>query len=91
MHIDIHGKINRKDNYDLDLGVACMFKRFARDQEFCEQMSNALVQMLGNVIASLTLNKMRAIVNPDPYLDGNWGGDLATLNEQATILGIPSI
>ncbi len=24
-HIDIHGKMDRKDNYDLDLGVQCLY------------------------------------------------------------------
>jgi hypothetical protein len=27
-HIDIHGKNNRKDNYELDLGMDCLFKHF---------------------------------------------------------------
>ena len=28
MHIDIHGKMDRKDNYELDLGIQCLWKHF---------------------------------------------------------------
>lgn len=35
---------------------------------------------------------MKATTNKDPYLNGNWGNvDIATMTEQAVVLGIPSI
>lgn len=34
LHVDIHGKMDRKDSYELDLGVACMYKHWDKDLEF---------------------------------------------------------
>jgi len=28
LHVDIHGKMDRKDSYELDLGVSCMYKHW---------------------------------------------------------------
>lgn len=32
----------------------------------------------------------KARCEPDPYLNGNWGGELRTMTEQAIELGVPS-
>ena len=34
MHVDIHGKMDRKDSYELDLGVSCMYKHWDKDLDF---------------------------------------------------------
>jgi hypothetical protein len=37
------------------------------------------------------MNGYTAKLNAAPYLSGNWGGNIYTMNEQACMLSVPSI
>ncbi len=97
MHVDIHGKMDRKDSYELDLGVACLYKHWANSSTidecdfltgFVECLTKGFNQCLKNIPK---WKEYKAVCNNDPYLNGNWGGELRTMTEQAIMMGIPSI
>ena len=86
--------MDRKDCYELDLGIACLFKHWEEygEQDFLVSFTRELKEGFNRVLATIPRYKdFRAVCNEDPYLNGNWGGDLKTMNEQAVMLGIPSI
>ena len=92
MHVDIHGKMDRKDSYELDLGVACMYKHWDKDLEFQQMFVAKLTEGFNRVLAPLPKWKeYKAKCNNEPYLNGNWGSEIRTMTEQAIELGVPSI
>ncbi len=94
MHVDIHGKVNRKTNFDLDLGIECLIVKWEQiDPEFCVNFNKVLTE---NFNKALTLAKpykgFKPVCNNEPYLNGYWGCEnLYTMTEQAIDLGIPSM
>jgi hypothetical protein len=94
MHVDIHGKMDRKDNYELDLGISCLYKHWEghEEREFLNAFNQRLTDGFNKILQSIPKYKeYKAICNNDPYLNGNWGGELVTMTEQAAELGIPTI
>ena len=93
MHIDIHGKFNRLDDYDLDLGIESLNVKWGQiDPDFCISFSKVLTD---NFNKALSLTKkykgFDPICNNQPNLHGYWGCEnLYTMTEQAIDLGIPS-
>lgn len=87
--------MDREDNYELDLGISCLHKHFERYEggiEFSIRLCEHLTKGFNKALEMLPKYKTyKAITNNDPYLDGNWGGSLRTMTEQACELGIPSI
>lgn len=83
LHVDIHGKMDRKDSYDLDLGVACLHKHWLHEEpEFVNAFIGRLTSGFNKVLASIPKYKeYKAVCNNDPDLHGNWGGDLRTMTE----------
>ena len=57
-------------------------------QAFATRLKAEFNKILKNIPKHLTFT---AVCNDEPYLNGNWGGDLYTMNEQAVMMGIPSI
>jgi hypothetical protein len=93
MHIDIHGKMDRKDTYELDLGVQPFYKHFSPhgEQDFIDAFVGSLTEGFDRALAPLEKYKsFKASCQNDPVLHGLWGGDLRTMTEQACELGIPS-
>ena len=93
-HVDIHGKMDRKDNYELDLGVICMYHHWTEpaDMRFAMAITERLTEGFNKVLATIPKYKeYKAICNNDPVLHGLWGRDLRTMTEQAAELRIPTI
>lgn len=93
-HVDIHGKMDRKDCYDLDLGIDCLIKHWEGlgEQEFLIAFVETLTSGFNKIFANIPKYKnFQAVCNKDCYLNGDWGCEIKTMNEQAVILGIPSI
>jgi hypothetical protein len=94
-HIDVHGKLDTKKDYDLDLGISCMHNHWWSDyqeRDFIVAFENYLVNGFNKVLKDQSYKGFKAKCNKEPYLNGNWGDvDIATMNEQAIVLGIPSI
>ncbi len=85
VHIDIHGKMDRKDTYELDLGVKSLEIHFGGLGEagFVKEFVRALTEGFNRVLKPLTKYKeYQASCQPDPILNGYWGrGDLRTMTE----------
>ena len=93
MHVDIHGKKDRKEDYDLDLGVQCLHKHWLKYEEndFLQAFVAKLTSGFNTVLNNIPKHKdYGAVCNNDPILSGNWGGELMTMTEQAVLMGIPS-
>lgn len=93
-HIDVHGKLDRKDSYELDLGVSCLLKHWDQygESDFLVAFINNLKTGFDKILKDIPKYKgFTSVCNEDPYLNGNWGCEIKTMNEQAVILGIPSI
>jgi hypothetical protein len=85
-HIDVHGKMDRADNFDLDLGVTCLYKHWINESYQEQDFIHALIRNLeigfNHVLKNISHKGHTAKVNKDPYLNGNWGDvDIATMTE----------
>ena len=86
--------MDRKDNYELDLGVVCMYKHWTEpaDMRFAMAITERLTEGFNKALAGIPKYKdYKAICNNDPILHGNWGGELRTMTEQAAEMRIPTI
>jgi hypothetical protein len=97
LHVDIHGKMDRKENYDLDLGISCMYKNFISKRGpydeivFVNTFVEALTLAFNKALGPIPKHRdYKAVCNSDPYLNGNWGLTLKTMTDQASDMGIPS-
>lgn len=92
MHIDIHGKVDRKKNFNLDLGLVSMDVHWGSSEskfisEFCSGLTKGFdkaLKLCGQ------MNGYDARCENNPALHGYWGGGIYTMTEQAIRLGIPS-
>ena len=94
LHIDIHGKINRQGNFDLDVGLASMDYFFPPERILL--LRDALERELSVAIRAcpVELKGMPATVNMNPYLSGLWGvydGAPHTMTTQAVLQGVHSL
>jgi hypothetical protein len=96
LHIDLHGKINRKDNFDLDVGMDSFIEFLGKQQP---QISSKMFQSCReNFLEAMKkcptqLHGFSAGVESQPYLSGLWGcgeSDPYTMTTQAVLLGLPS-
>ena len=85
--------MDRKDNYELDLGVECLRVHWGdKDPTFVTRLVEHLTAGFNKAMASLPKYKeYKAKTNNDCWLNGYWGDPLRTMTEQAIELGIPSI
>eukprot|EP00002_Diphylleia_rotans_P001219 TRINITY_DN10684_c0_g1_i1.p1 TRINITY_DN10684_c0_g1~~TRINITY_DN10684_c0_g1_i1.p1 ORF type:complete len:521 (-),score=88.29 TRINITY_DN10684_c0_g1_i1:234-1796(-) len=94
MHVDIHGKMDRKDNLDLDLGMEPMNALWPQQDFVCEMrdsLANGFLQVLKDVRRATADDPRTFGVELDPDLCGFWGFDsFHTMTHQAVLLGIPS-
>lgn len=91
LHIDVHGKKDRKNNMDIDAGFRAMETRWP-DKKFVEEFKEETHQAFTQVFNDPSYEKrgMQYAINVDPLLCGDWGGDLYTMTCQSVCLGVPS-
>lgn len=93
LHIDMHGKKNRKTNMDLDVGFKAMETHW-KDQSFAKWLKNetecVFTTMFSDPKYVYEKNNMRFTVNVNPSLCGDWGGDLYTMTCQSVVMGTPA-
>nr|XP_022318099.1 uncharacterized protein LOC111121223 [Crassostrea virginica]XP_022318100.1 uncharacterized protein LOC111121223 [Crassostrea virginica]XP_022318101.1 uncharacterized protein LOC111121223 [Crassostrea virginica] len=93
LHIDMHGKKNRKTNMDLDVGFKAMETHW-KDQSFVKWLKNETECVFTNMFSDpkyiYEKNNMRFTVNVNPSLCGDWGGDLYTMTCQSVVMGTPA-
>lgn len=85
LHIDVHGKRDRKTNWDIDVGTAALQFEW-RDALLPIALRDTLCNELENALAGT-----KYTVNREPELDGMWGGDCYTMAHQSVCLGTPAI
>ncbi|KAK3090184.1 hypothetical protein FSP39_009835 [Pinctada imbricata] len=90
MHVDVHGKKNRKTNMDLDIGFKALENHWP-EQSFVKWLKSEAETQFEKTFNSpkCEKNDMRFTVNIDPSLCGDWGGDLFTMACQSVTSGIP--
>ncbi len=92
LHIDIHGKVNRKGNRNIDMGIKPMVKRWD-DQTLVKSMKASMKSKLDAVFSEVKVDGMRPeCINELEKLTGFWlKPDLFTLSHQSVeILNIPA-
>mmetsp|Transcript_15940 Transcript_15940/g.24827 ORF Transcript_15940/g.24827 Transcript_15940/m.24827 type:complete len:252 (+) Transcript_15940:357-1112(+) len=104
-HVDIHGKMDRKDNLDLDIGMGPMencwaLKGDAEGQAEVEALKEHLASGMREAFRGALKGKqfqvhgkqMQMTVEEDPYLNAYWGGStFETISHQSVNLRIPAI
>jgi len=78
-HIDIHGKKNRKNNADLDLGTMPMEENFW-DKELWFNLTEELKKGFDKAFKGIKIRKFKPKCECNPSLHGLWGGDLHTIS-----------
>jgi hypothetical protein len=82
MHVDIHGKYDRKNSYELDLGIACMHAHWEnKEHDFVSEFDLFLTKGFNSALKGLEFKEFEATCNNAPYLNGYWGGNLFTMTE----------
>eukprot|EP01043_Picozoa_sp_COSAG02_P009798 COSAG02_NODE_336_length_24344_cov_63.239101_17_plen_669_part_00 len=98
-HIDVHGKIDRKTNLDLDVGLGPMEQHW--DEDGMDLLKEQLEQGFHAVFADCqqfrsrkkgSVGQLSFGVEVDPRLHGYWGTDtVMTMSHQAIAEGIAAI
>ncbi len=76
--------MDRKDNYELDLGVICMSHHWEEvsDLQIAQAITDRLTTGFNKILATIPKYKeYTAICNNDPVLHGLWGRELRTMTE----------
>lgn len=90
LHVDLHGKVDRKDNLEIDLGIAPMSEVWdegALVKEIKRTMKTELDLSFKSVPSKFTPK-----CQVDPFLHGYWGwDDLFTISHQSiAFLNLPA-
>lgn len=80
-HIDIHGKCNRKNNSDMDLGTMPMTWLWPKESEFQDNLVESLKNGFDQVFKNIKIRGFTPNCESDPYLHGYWGNGLTTMTE----------
>jgi hypothetical protein len=89
-HVDIHGKCDRENNCEVDVGICSMDVLWENDP--LGHKIRVFFEQHGNIFGELKFNKgFKCKFNTNPNLHGYWGGEIHTMTTQAILLGIPSI
>lgn len=92
LHIDVHGKKNRKTNLDVDFGFKALETRW-KDQGFVgwvKSEAEASFNRLFDLPCCETNDDSKYTTNVNPSLCGDWGGDLYTMTCQSVCMGVPA-
>ena len=90
LHVDVHGKLNRNKNCEVDVGIRAMEVHW-EDDPLLKYFKPFFEGKMSSIFAGLKFRDFDCVFNTDPYLHGYWGGSMMTMTEQAIILGIPSL
>jgi hypothetical protein len=81
LHIDVHGKMDRKDNLDVDLGMAPMeYYWDGKEDELCESLKNAIKKGIDSAFKGKSYKGFKPLCEDDPCLHGHWGETLFTIS-----------
>ena len=79
LHIDIHGKINRKDDRNIDIGFAPMIALW-KDQKQAQLVKDDFCKRMQQAVSSCkkTFSGFPITIDKNPYLSGYWGDNMMT-------------
>ncbi|KAL9655196.1 hypothetical protein ABK040_008971 [Willaertia magna] len=91
-HIDIHGKKNRKDERDIDVGMAPMSSLWDNSNQaillhkvFCDNLEKEMS------FIKKKFSGFKIGIKREPYLNGYWGDNtVTTLSHQSILLDVPA-
>jgi len=104
LHIDIHGKKDRENNFDIDVGTMPMQVLWSNKNQY-EHLVNTCEEELGKALekhshkhvlhkTSKTTGKIKTLkmgVEIEPALHGYWGDKImTTISHQSVMLGMPA-
>jgi len=74
LHIDIHGKKDRKTNSDIDLGVKAICESFAPEDQvrLVQPLIKKLSKKMTAIFARDKINGFKVMCNPEGELQGRW-------------------
>ena len=99
MHVDIHGKMDRADDMDLDVGLAPMEEEWDEDGAAAEHVKGVLGRAMEeafdgrSLVSRKSKRRFPLTVELDPRLCGYWGhhsDSPLTISHQSVLLGIPA-
>ncbi|XP_067677056.1 uncharacterized protein [Haliotis asinina] len=93
LHVDIHGKRDRKGDLALDVGMGGM-KALWKDKEIVTRLRKGYEQSFTNMFGPMGIvkNGMRFTVDMDPEMSGfRLDQSVFTLSTQSAMMGIPSV
>ena len=73
LHVDLHGKVDRKDNLEIDLGIAPMEEEWD-ERGLVKEIKQTMKQELDETFKT-ALAKIKPKCNPNPFLHALWGYD----------------
>eukprot|EP01064_Diplonema_japonicum_P039013 TRINITY_DN966_c3_g1_i1.p1 TRINITY_DN966_c3_g1~~TRINITY_DN966_c3_g1_i1.p1 ORF type:complete len:399 (+),score=56.48 TRINITY_DN966_c3_g1_i1:69-1199(+) len=94
LHIDIHGKMDRKDNLDMDLGAGAMEAVWGRDHEVTKKVKQIATEEFRSVFLGRRCygyKRLRMGVESEPQLKGHNNRGFHTTTHQSALLGIPAL
>ncbi|XP_046547011.1 uncharacterized protein LOC124257046 [Haliotis rubra] len=93
LHVDIHGKRDRKSDLALDVGMGGM-KAYWKDKEMVTKLRKGFEESFTNMLGPVGIvkNGMPFTVDMDPEMSGfRLDRSVFTLSTQSAMLGIPSV
>ncbi len=89
LHVDIHGKLDRQNDCNIDVGIRSMEAHWDNDPLI--QKIHIFFKQNNPLFSEYKFGKFDLCFETNPCLHGYWGGGIHTMTQQAIILGIPSI
>lgn len=92
LHVDVHGKKNRKANLDVDFGFKALETRW-QDQGFVGWLKSEAESSFNRLFDKPCCDSnddIKYTTNVNPMLCGDWGRDLYTMTCQSVCMGVPA-
>ena len=93
LHIDLHGKLDRKENLNIDVGVGAM-EELWRDKPIVAKLKKAINKELTKALEGRRqygYKQLRMGVEKDPSLRGYNNRGFHTMAHQSVLLGVPAV
>lgn len=78
MHVDIHGKLNRENDCEIDVGIRSMEVHWEGNPLF-KEFKPFFENKLSNIFEGIKYRNFECKFNTRPFLHGYWGGDMVTM------------
>eukprot|EP01062_Namystynia_karyoxenos_P052880 TRINITY_DN4257_c1_g1_i2.p2 TRINITY_DN4257_c1_g1~~TRINITY_DN4257_c1_g1_i2.p2 ORF type:complete len:506 (+),score=157.20 TRINITY_DN4257_c1_g1_i2:63-1520(+) len=93
LHVDLHGKLDRKDNLEMDVGTGALEAAWP-DQQFTQTVKSAFCSALEGAFEGRRrygFKQLPFAVQRDPELKGHNSRGFHTMSHQSVLLGVPAV